>query len=132
MDDTRSPHVPSLVVKLLYRSQGWGCLPLALTICPGAAVQGVVYLTLTCNELTVVAWLFTLALTIEASMLWDGTKYFVGALIYIFALVRVYGYFLINKYYGQLQGFVSVPPSPSSVRLAPCVSSFPATSPTTP
>eukprot|EP00191_Tetraselmis_sp_GSL018_P002355 CAMPEP_0177602642 /NCGR_PEP_ID=MMETSP0419_2-20121207/15002_1 /TAXON_ID=582737 /ORGANISM="Tetraselmis sp., Strain GSL018" /LENGTH=355 /DNA_ID=CAMNT_0019096189 /DNA_START=738 /DNA_END=1804 /DNA_ORIENTATION=+ len=67
-----------------------------------------IYLTLTCNELTVVAWLFTLALTIAASMTWDGTKlYFVGVLILSFAIVRVYGYALINKYYGELQDFVS-------------------------
>ena len=55
-----------------------------------------------------VSWLFTLALIIEAAMIWDGTKYLMGALIFIFALVRVYGYGLVNKYYGELQDFVSV------------------------
>lgn len=70
--------------------------------------QGAVYLTLTCNELTVVAWLFTLALIIESAMIWDGTKYFVGAMIFTFALVRLYGYALLNRSYGELQGFVAV------------------------
>jgi hypothetical protein len=72
------------------------------------ALQSIIYLTLTCNELTIVSWLFTLALTIEAAMIWDGTKFFVGGMVLVFALVRLYGYTIVNKYYADLSGFVKV------------------------
>eukprot|EP00873_Tetraselmis_striata_P043517 jgi/Tetstr1/463781/TSEL_008597.t1 len=69
-------------------------------------LKSIIYLTLTCNELTVLSWLFTLALTIEAAMIWDGTKYFVGGMVLVFAFVRLYGYSIVNKYYDDLSGFV--------------------------
>lgn len=78
-------------------------------MCPsGTRLQSIIYLTLTCNELTVLSWLFTLALTIEAAMIWDGTKYFVGGMVLVFAFVRLYGYSIVNKYYDDLSGFVKV------------------------